>query len=322
MNTKAKRASALGVYVGLYISSGSSGQGSGGGGDGSGNGVYYTGPSHFLGPRTLLPPADSGPFKRVLAYFSPTGETTRVEWELSNRFIAPEPLRFQLQFAYTDGRTAQTWENVGLEVEDAAYLEDDEKRLFGRTPEAYYRVRVTTADNKVFHSQAVSILSAQDWRDWRTSRSILRQETKRNRLVAVEGYLLRRKRYGPLCDVCVDRLTDQPVSSRCRSCFGVGRLKGYHPAEPLMVDMSLYSSAETQDDQARGTAKEGADAPHRVSGIGLLNSLDVWVEKRSGQRWSVDQVSQGAATRGQAFIWNVGMSLLPFTDIVYEVPIP
>lgn len=273
-------------------------------------------------PRTLLPVDTFNPFQRVHVYFAPTGLTTRVEWELSPRLLLPEPYRFQLQFAYTDGPTAQTWENVGLEVQDATFLEDDQKRLHGRTPEAYYRVRLTDPLGQIFYSRAAGILSAQDYRDWRVSRSILRQEVKRNRLVAVDGWLLRRKRYGPLCDVCTDRLTDQPVGSRCLSCYGVGRLKGYHPAEPLMVDMSLYQSAEVQDDQARGTAKEGAEAPHRVSGIGLLNTLDVWVEKRSGQRWSVDKIAQGAATRGQAFIWNIDMSVLPFTDVVYEVPIP
>jgi hypothetical protein len=257
------------------------------------------------------------PFQRVNVWYGPQG-STYVDWELAPHFIDPGSYTYQLQQGYAGISADTDWINVGLPVIDTYYLSDTSPRLFGKTLEVYYRLLLTTSKGN-YVSAPRGGLSAQDFRDWRISRKILRQEAKRYRYTSVEGHLVKQKRYGAPCPTCLDPQTGEPTRSNCPSCYGSSRDGGYFPGYYCTIDLGLDGGEELVDAQ-RGTAKE-SNTTARFSGLPHVNSQDFFVELRSGRRWLIHAVKEEAAIRGRILIQTGEVRMLPFTDFLYTFPV-
>lgn len=286
-------------------------------------------PNTGTGPTTAFPDdrvfrlpseTDEKPFLRLLTTFSPRG-TTRVYWGLSPRFVGPEPHVFQLQFSYS-GQTDGSWVDVGSEVADTYYLDDDEQRLFGKAAEAFWRIRLYSG-GYYYDSPPVCALTAQDWRDWRINRKLIRQEAKRGRYTSVDGYLLKERRYGTKCPTCIDAQTGEVKISNCEDCYGVGFLYGYWPAlDGVFCDIELQGRLEEVNNQTSGTTMLPAVTRARLSGIPWLNSRDVFVEKYSGRRWRAENITHAAEIKGVPVVYQVELHQLPFSDPIYNIEVP
>jgi hypothetical protein len=261
------------------------------------------------------------PFERLFVRYSATGGT-RVEWYLHRLFTDPLPHTFQLQGAYGAVATA-AWEDIGLPADNTFYLVDDEQRNYGKTHDWHLRVKLTTA-KKTYYSKAASAQENLNFRDWRLSTEMVRKERFRlTELVGVDGYLLKRKRYGTKCTRCTDRLTDEVTDSDCPTCNGTGVLEGYYAAVPnFFVEIPQRASQEQMDGvQMVGTTNPLIYQGCRVLGEPLLDSYDVFVDKTSDTRYVVRAVQEAAVWRGYPIATTVTLHQLPFTDRAYKIPL-
>jgi hypothetical protein len=261
------------------------------------------------------------PFKQVTVTFDPQGGT-RVVWVMNQRFSDPMPHTYQLQVSLSSASTADDYQDVGLPVSNSFYAVDDTRRLAGKTLEIHYRVKLVTP-NGTFYSEPASALSYLNKREWLHVRDQLRQLKKliKKYTGCYEGLLLKRKRFGPSCTRCNDKLTDEPKDSKCPVCFGTGIVAGYFAAVPdFNIELGLEQSREKVELQAAATSRPlviQGSAPADV----LVNSRDVFVAHRSGRRWFIEAVSTLAEYRGYPTKYQLELRVAPFSDVIYKVPL-
>ncbi len=255
-------------------------------------------------------------FSRVLIDHLVQGGT-RVSWELNRHFIDPLPYEFQLQFSHTGLENADDWIDIGASVMDTYFALDLDKHLFGKTLDAYYRVKLSTSLD-TYYSTPQSVSGLLSKRDWLIAREIVRKEVLRHsRLSSPKGFLLKVRRYGPPCPDCLDYLTDEVNNSQCLTCFSTGFLYGYfEPLPAYYVDISL---AESREHRAPQVGMESKDVRHaRFIGDPLVYSYDVWINEFSDERFYLHTVKEVANIRGVTLVYDAELRLAPFTDVIYK----
>ncbi len=259
--------------------------------------------------------------------------STRVSWSLFYEFNDPGPYEFILQYGETGDPLADDWLNVGLPVQDSFFAVDDIRRDFGTVRTAHYRVQLTTI-NAVYYSKPAAVYGLLDLHDWLLAREIVRKELLRHKLATVPGWLFKRRRSGPL----------QPLSSRkdphlavldpltgdiirrdgpgAEETVGTEYLGGYYLPVPFSFDVVNPTFFDSVVENL------GNDNPDAVNGGGralLLPSLeyrDVFAAAGSDLRYTIGKVKVAAAWRGVPLVGDpVELSLLPFSDIIYTIPI-
>jgi hypothetical protein len=245
---------------------------------------------------------------------------TRLEWELHDQFTDSEPHTFQLQVGRTAVPDADDWVDVGLDVEDAYYLVDDEQRVFGKTQWTHYRIKLTTLEG-TYYSSPVSCLGDLSFRDWRLSRSIIRSETVRFRQLAGQlGYLLKRRVAGEKCTECRDHVTDEVVNAQCEECYGTGWLHGYfEPKECVWAALDEKTRHEELKKE-RATAND-VIVNARMLAEPQLNEEDVWVDQKTDIRWFVHKIEHIVEIRGYPIVYQVELRMAEFSNPIYGLEI-
>jgi len=158
-------------------------------------------------------------------------------------------------------------------------------------------------------------------KDWLFAREIVRKERLRHQLVSVDGYLLKRMRFGEKCEACTDPLTGGILDSKCPECNGTGFKVGYHPPTPLAVDMKPEAVIEL----LKGTEPPGqtaiVDNHMRILGFPSVHKHDIWVDGKSDQRWIMHEIANMAEWRHVPMVVDATIKLLPFTDQAYKIPV-
>lgn len=260
-------------------------------------------------------------FKQVTVTFNPEGGT-RVVWVLSERFRDPLPHAYQLQVGESQAPGADDFEDVGLPAQNTFFAVDDDRRRTGKAMDIAYRVRLTTPRG-TYYSDPASALQYLNRREWLHVRDQIRQLKKliRKYTGCYEGSLLKRKRFGPPCPVCLDPLTEQPQDSHCPACFGTGYVAGYFAAVPgFYVELGLEQTREKVEAQATGTVRPLVLQCSAAADV-LVNSRDLFVAARSGRRWNIETVQTVAEYRGYPTKYGLEMRVLPFSDVGYKVPL-
>ncbi len=245
-----------------------------------------------------------------------------MSWELAPGFQDPFPHVFQLQVGRTGLSTADDWEPVGLTVENTFFAIDDSKRLYGKTNWTHYRICLQTPVATYF-SQPVNAWGNLSQRDWRLAREIKRQELLRLRKFAgQQGFLLKRRLYGPPCTECIDFQTGEVRNSNCVECLGTGFLRGYFdPISCFFVDMELIKRHEERDGmKMRGTINDIV-VPARLCAEPQVNENDVWVDEDTDHRWYFHTIQHLAEIKGVPLVVKAELRLAPFTDVIYKLNI-
>jgi type III secretory pathway component EscU len=60
----------------------------------------------------------------------------------------------------------------------------------------------------------------------------------------------------------------------------------------------------------------------RMLMLPLIDELDVWVNRKTDDRYIIQTIRNAAELRGVPLIANVELRPAPFTDVVYNIPIP
>lgn len=266
------------------------------------------------------PPSCSDVFDMVHVSYLIRGGT-RVMWTLRPKFSDPQPWTFQLQVGL-NGSEFGNWENVGLPIDNSCYAIDPQKRVYGKVLFTHYRVKLTTP-NGTYYSTPVSKSGILEARDWRIAQEIVRKEKLRFRYTSQDGYLLKRRIGGKDCSRCLDLQTGEITDPYCPECLGTGQQCGYfYPLSCIWADVSPRTRRLHIDDQAvRGTVGDIV-VSGRMLMLPVVDEFDVWVSRKTDDRYYIQSIQNVAEIRGVPLISNVELRPAPYTDVVYNIAIP
>jgi hypothetical protein len=268
----------------------------------------------------VCPSQCGNPFDRVVVSYLLRGGT-RVMWELRDDFADAQPYHFRLQFGHSSNPDADDWADVGAAVTDAFYAVDGEQRVFGQTRAQFYRVRLDTAAG-TYYSVPTGVEGTMNRRDWRQARESVRQGMVRMRATAgQEGYLLKRRVTGTPCPACTDHLTGEVRNDNCLTCYGTGFRCGYFfPIDCVWAEV-YPKTYRVKVDANRGTVQDLV-VKARVVNPWMLGEGDVWVNKRTDDRYYVHSVEHESEIRGVPITAVVEMRPAPATDVIYALQVP
>ena len=268
-----------------------------------------------------MPQSENWPFKRLMVDHLFHG-TTRVWWTLDPKFNDPQPQTFQLQAGYTGNSNALDWIDVGDPAVNAYYLDDDGNREpAGKRLLTHYRVVVTT-DRGTFVSNPQGVWGTLTTKDWNFAREMIRKERLRNDLVSVDGYLLRKMRYGVKDPAATDFLTDEVIDSGNLSSWGTAFKVGYHPPVVVSADVGEETIAEFRGgaDVTKHSARP-TGFPTRFIAFPDMAKEDVWVDADTDQRWIVHDIKVVVSWRGVPLVYSTELRLAPHNDVIYKIPV-
>lgn len=247
-----------------------------------------------------------------------------VEFELHPSFTDPGPYEYQLQFGRTGSNDSDDWIIVGTTAFDVSFLVDDTIRVYGKTSWTHYRVCLRTAAATYF-SRPVDALGILGFADRRIFHELLRaQQLYLKKSDGVEGFLLKRRLFGQVCDQdCVDFLTGEVTNSQCPACFGSGFVGGYFSPIPCVYAAleRKISHNDLDGGKSRGTVDDALRVKARMLAIPQMFENDVWVDKKNDHRWYIHQIEHASEYRGIPVAANVELRFAPFTDPIYDLEI-
>jgi len=261
-------------------------------------------------------------FSRVHVSYLIRGGTS-VTWTLVRTFADPQPWTFQLETGRTGNMNADDWTAVGAPVVDTCYAVDTVRRSYGAgLQDTHYRIRLTTA-NGIYYSLPTAKEGVLNSRDWRLAGDILRRERLRSRYAASDGFLLKRRITGQDCTRCLDPQTRDVMDAYCPVCRGTGKVCGYYmPIPCVWADIEPLQQQRQLDDQLTAGTERTSLTRARMSMFPIVEEQDVWVNRKTDDRYLVASVSVAAAFRTVPLIANVMLRLVPFTDVIYDIEIP
>lgn len=245
---------------------------------------------------------------------------TFVSWGLISTFTDPLPHSFQLQVGQTGNSNADDWEDVGLPVENSIYAIDGTQRSWGQIQRTHYRVKLTTSVG-TYYSIPTGAMGLLNVADWKVAREIIRKERLRFHRDCQEGYLLKRRISGARCTSCLDLQLDESADHNCTECYGTGYQCGYYyPVPCVWADLSPRTHRLALDQQRGAVAQ--ITVPARMLMLPLLDTMDVWVNKLTDDRYYVHTIQHIAEYSGVPLVAHVELRPAPFSDVVYSVEIP
>jgi hypothetical protein len=281
---------------------------------------------HLTTCQPSCPPECESVFDRVVVSYLIRGGA-RIMWELLDTFMAPNPLTFQLQVGSTANPNADDWTDVGLPVVDQYFAIDDEQRVWGKTNWTHYRLKLTTANGEVFYSTPTGGMGILDRREWRLARDLIRQRRLYYRKVPAsggqEGYLLKRRWTGQKCETCLDLQTQESRNPDCPDCYGTGFKCGYYyPLSCVWASLSPRTTRTQLDGgQQRGTINDVVVQADMLM-TELMGEADVWVAKKTDDRYYIHNVQHTAEMRGVPLCAQVELRPIAFSSAIYDIPIP
>lgn len=264
-------------------------------------------------------PACPSPFARVVVSYLVRGGTT-VAWSLQPSFLVQRPHVFSLEVGQSLNPAAGDWEQVGAPVTDVYSAVDGVQRQFAKGRWQAYRVKLI-AGGQTYYSEPTALAGTLSRYDWNIAREFFRLELVRMRAFAgQEGYLLKRRVTGERCPACLDTQTQECRNPACEVCYGTGFRCGYfYPMHCVWADFDPRSYYTNQSD--RGMVNDVV-VKARMTNIWMLEAYDVWVNRKTDDRYHIHRVSDVAEVRGVPIAASVEMRLAAATDPIYAVTIP
>lgn len=247
---------------------------------------------------------------------------TRVFWDLVDTFADPLPYRFQLQYSRNANQISCDWQDVGEEVENGTFQIDTEKRVWGRTQTAHYRVKLTTYVGE-YYSEPTGAIGVLGKQDWAIAREIVRKERLRAKAASQDGFLLKRRSSGVKCPQCLDKQTGEITDPDCPECYGTGFQCGYfYPVPCVWADFDPRAHKKHLDDGGMRGVISDIYVKARMLMLPLLEEYDVWVNRKTDDRYYIRDIQHIAEWKGVPLIASVGMRPAAYSDVIYDIEIP
>ena len=288
----------------------------------------YWDTSFFSSDATPLAPTiryDSPLMRRVQADWLIAGQV-RVSWELDCRYAAAQPLSFQLQLSETGLQEADDWQDIGSPQQNVSFLTDTLRRPSGKVNRWHYRVKASDPLGNEDYSPIAHPYGLLNPRDWRLAREILRKELLRQKTFAGwQGWLLKRRERGEgpppqeTGQEILDPLTGEIIRPAQTDTYNTPYNQGFYA--PFATYFDLTPSQHYPRRGGQGPA-DPQMVRARTPALPQLQHGDVFVHEGSDRRYVIRSVQHVAEFRGVPLVAECELRLLPFDDIVYEVPVP
>lgn len=260
-------------------------------------------------------------FERVRVSHLVSGGS-RITWELEPSFRETGTYSYTLQVGRSGNPNADDWTDVGLPVNDAAYLVDDQQRLYGINNWTHYRIKLVTGEG-THYSKPQPALGDLSRKDWLLAREIIRSHRLDLRAGAgTPGYLLKRRTSGDPCS-CLDYQLGIPRNAQCPDCYGTGFIGGYQPVIGCSWAELSNDYVQTEAKNDIGTIGIGSTVirAKRMLYEPQMFEYDVWVNKTSDERYVILRISSIADVRGVTVLASVDMELIEYTHPIYSLEI-
>lgn len=242
-----------------------------------------------------------------------------VTWDYNDKMTDAGPYLYQLYVGQTGIAAADDWRLIGVPTADIWYLRDDRKRLWGMKNWVHYVVAVTSAAG-VRVSRPESAQNGWSFAEWRLAANLVRKETLAFRMAnANSGYILKRRTCGEFC-TCLDFQTQEVREPNCPLCYGTGYTGGFHDA--VGCSYALFSLNNRNPDQNERGTTDDVTVTARMLNDPQLYEYDVWVDRETDDRYFMREFKSVAEIRGRAVVLNVQLRLIPFSHVIYTIPIP
>lgn len=262
----------------------------------------------------------SSPFLRTSVDYVTEGGA-RITWELDRSLVDPLPYQFQLQASQSGGDNSDDWSDVGPPGQDVTYLLDSSQRLWGASSTLHYRVVLTTSE-ATYISPTANVFGDLTVEQWLLIRELVRKEQLMlRRFVGVNGFLLKARRYGPICS-CTNENTGEVNDSNCSSCYGVGIVGGYHPPIPLTYfDTAPTETYERVDyNESRGTVRDTHESGRALALTPIVHK-DAWVAIGSDERYKFHRIRELVAFQSMPIVYSCELRMVPRSNVLYTFPV-
>jgi len=267
-----------------------------------------------------MPSTSNFPFRRIDVDHLVQGDT-RIWWQLDDEFNDPGPYVYQLQVGNGGSFNSGDWIDVGGPLVDTYFAIDPIRRAYGKTLTTHYRLILQTAV-RTYASNPTDVAGELDEVWWLHGRDIIRKEMLLHRKVSNDGYFLKRRRTGVASTAGVDPMTKLITDGKNPDHYGTGIRGGYYPALPMQcLGFSVVDTNEKINVSESPGPTTQVVAKARALGFPQILPFDVWVDAKSDERFRVEKVTILAMARRVPFITELTLSLLPFSDVIYRVPI-
>lgn len=242
-----------------------------------------------------------------------------IEWDLNNAFNGKYPYTFTLEISETEDFSSPIFTK---ELGDTYYTIDDSNLKQGATNNYFYRVKLVTGDKLVFYSGGMGFDSYKDGaRKYKMASNIMRIELISQRFAGNDAFLLKRKGYGADADTnTVDPITGMIIANSKN--FATAKSGGYY--DPIKISIRALSNDEAVelDEGGMGT-KDTVGGTFRMIGFPAVTEYDIIVLMPINHRYNIRKVSNayfpGSSIRVSQ---QMVLSQIPFTDPIYQIPIP
>lgn len=260
------------------------------------------------------------PFDRVTVRSRISGGGTRISWTFDEMFQDPLPHTFTLQGSRSSVSTA-TWTNIGSAATNTDHLVDGEDRLFADEQDYQYRVKLVTTKG-TYYSPGVGADNRLDFRDWRIARDVIRKETLRHdRYTSLPGWLLKRRKEGPKCPLCLDPVGN-PDDSRCPRCFGTRYDGGYFAGEFTYLQLEVNADNIDTDPQLGTIQNSNTIENCRMLGDPTPQTRDVFVDGKTDRRYMIETIVSSAVIRSYPVVTTIILRPVGLGDIIYDFETP
>lgn len=260
------------------------------------------------------------PIQRLLVYPSYPGSTL-VTWDLHPNFKDPLPYTYQLQRSRTANPDGE-WENIDVPKQDVIAIVDPDSVRSGFLLDCFYRIILSTARGS-YVSKPEGCFGQLHREEWKLANEILAKERLYFKQTAVPGVLLQLKRQGERCPYCTGTYDDGIVNAHCEHCFGTGYLGGYH--KPFQFQAWQVSPSQLQEvHYSENVASINMSVDRyqaRATGIPEIYNGDIWVDLSTAQRFKISASKVIAQIRRVPLVRVIDMTLIPASEMVYQIPI-
>jgi hypothetical protein len=260
----------------------------------------------------------------VLRIFPRTIGGTLVQWEIPTRLDLTDNATYQLQHGRAGQHTADDWVNVGIAGTNKFFQIDSEYRNIGQARYSYYRVVVIDGASAYYSLPYYCDAATLKPSHLRMYTEIVRREQARYRdrqTPALKGFLLKKRRHGPVCPECSDPQTGQRIKEHCSTCYGAGFTFGYYAPYPCFYVDLTNTSTDIRTELEQGVTDLGHLAEIRFLDIPHVDPGDVWVSASSDYRWMIGAIADITKVDHLAIVRKARAARLPFNHVVYDIEV-
>lgn len=242
-----------------------------------------------------------------------------IQWKLDNSFAEAEPYNFIVEVSGAPDFSDVAYE---LPAGDMYFVVEAPGFKQAFEVDLYYRVKLTTGDNKVFYSQVIVFgATVENRRNYKLASEISRKELLRSRKYTGFGtYLLKRKTFGEVRQDAVDPISGAPITDNV-SDFGTGLNGGYYSPVKIITSYEQGKQTRTLSEAGLGL-NESFIVKMRMIGYPYVETQDIIVDGDTDERFIVKEVESiffpGTSI---VLIQTLTAGFVPYTDPIYKIQV-